>query len=230
MATTDSENTMMNRVKILGAVLAVAGLVMAGVGFLYGLRLADDGLASAQALYEAQGVMLKYNSDGQLTDRNTPAGAQKIMDLLEKEWKYPVNKKNFDPNNPLVNTRDELMYEYATLTYHVLNSTVAVKLTDKDVTPPLTYRDVTYSTNGTYNITVGKFYAQMDRANPIEKQLREAWTPQALALTGILATGHANQATGELAQATSLGIGGTGLLFAVLGGGLVWAGMSRKGA
>lgn len=226
MGTTEIENTIIKRVRILGVLLVVGGLAMAGAGFLYGLRLANDGLDSAEALYEAQGVTLKYNSDGQLVDRGTPAGAQKIMDLLEQTWRYPIDQKNFDPNDPIVNTRDELMYQYATITYHVLNSTVAVKLTDKDV--PITYRDQTYTTNGTYNITVGKFYAQMNSTNPIEKQLRESWSPNALALTGTLATGHANQAVGELAQATSLGIGSIGLVFAGIGSGIIWVTFGRR--
>jgi hypothetical protein len=226
MSTTESDNSTMTRVRILGVVLIVAGLAMAGTGILYGWRTADAGLASAQALYEAQGVTLTYNAAGELVDRGTTEGSRRILALLEDEWKYPVNHKNLDPNDALVNTRDELMYQYATITYHVLNGTVAVKLNATEV--PITYRDVTYTEAGTYNITVKKFYAEMDRANPIEKQLRDAWTPQALALTGILATGHGNQAVGELAAATSLGIGAIGFLFAVAGGGLVLVSFGRR--
>ncbi|MBI4393047.1 MAG: hypothetical protein HY556_04505 [Euryarchaeota archaeon] len=216
---------LMKRVRIVGLVLVAAGLAVAGGGFLYGMPQATDGLASAQALYEAQGVKLSYNEAGQLVDRGTPEGAQKILALLEQDWKYPVNHKNLDPNDPLVNTRDELMYQYATITYHVLHSEVTVKLTDKDV--PITYQGVTYDKPGEYKIPVGKFYAQLDRTNPIEKQLRDAWTPQALALTGILATGHANQAVGDLAAATTLGIGSVGLLFAVVGAGLLWVSLAK---
>lgn len=228
MATTNSDNPMMQRLMILGVVLVLGGVAMAGTGFLYGLRLANDGLASAQAMYQEQGVTLSYNEAGELVDRGTTEGAQNILALLEEKWAYPVNRKSLDPNDPIVNTRDELMYQYATITYHVLNGKVAVKLNATEV--PITYRDVTYTEPGTYNVTVEKFYAQMDRSNPIEKQLREAWTPQALALTGILATGHANQAVGELAAATTLGIGSIGLLFAGAGVGLVWATFGRRSA
>ena len=179
-------------------------------------------------MYEAQGVMLSYNENGQLIDRGTPEGAQKIMDLLEKEFKYPVNHGDFDPNDPLVNTRSELMYEYATITYHVLHTSVPVKLTDADV--PITYGGMTYTQAGTYNITVEHYYAHLNRTNPIERQLRDAWSPLALGLTSALAGARASEAAGELARATTLGIGSIGLLFAGAGGGLVWATFGRDAA
>lgn len=218
-------DSIMKRIRILGVALAAAGLAMAGAGFLYGMPQANDGLASAQAMYEAQGVTLSYNDEGQLVDRGTTEGAQKILALLEGDWKFPVNRANLDPNDPVVDTRDELMYQYATITYHVLHGEVDVKLTAEQV--PITYRGVTYTEPGTYKIAPLKYYAQFDRTNPIESQLRGAWSPQALALTAALAGGHANQAAGELAQATTLAIGGIGLLFAASGAGLVWASFGR---
>ncbi len=214
------------RLMVLGIAVAVAGLALAGVGLLYGFPIADDGLDSAQAMYEAQGVTLSYNEDGQLVDRGNPEGAEKILALLEGEWKFPVNRANLDADDPLVNTRDELMYEYATITYHVLHGEKAVVLTAADV--PITYRGVTYSEPGTYNIAPLKYYAELDRSNPIEKQLRDAWTPQALGLLAMLSAGHANQAAGELATMTSLGMGGIGLIFVAAGGGLAWAGFGVR--
>lgn len=221
-----ASNSMALRAKILGIVLIVGGMSVAGAGLFYGYPQASDGLDSAQAMYEAQGVKLSYNAQGQLIDRGTPEGAQRILDLLEKDYQYPVNRDNLDPNDPLVNTRDELMYEYATITYHVLHTAVPVKLTGADV--PITYRNVTYTQPGTYNITLEHYYAHLDRTNPIERQLREAWSPLALVLTASLAGAHANQAAGELAKATTLGMGGIGLLFAVAGAGLVWVVSGRK--
>lgn len=216
------------RLRIVGIVLIAAGLGVAGASFFWGMPQASDGLDSAQAMYEAEGVTLSYNDQGQLLDRGTPEGAQNIMDLLVKEYKYPVTMSDFDPDDPLVNTRSELMYEYATITYHVLHSTVAVKLTDADV--PITYRGVTYDEPGTYNITLEHYYAHLDRSNPIERQLREAWSPLAFSLTSSLAGAHANQAAGELAYMTTLGLGGIGLLFVLAGAGLVWAtwGQARR--
>ena len=209
------------RLRLVGILLAVAGLGLAGVSLAWGLPQADDGLDSAQAMYEAEGVRLTYDEDGRLVDRGTPEGAQRILDLLAKDYKYPVKMSDFDPDDPLVNTRSELMYEYATITYHVLHSTVAVQLTAADV--PITYRNVTYTQPGTYNITLEHYYAHLDRTNPIERQLREAWSPLAFSLTSSLAGAHANQAAGELARMTTLGMAGIGGLFALAGAGLAWA-------
>ncbi len=208
------------RMRTLGVMLGAAGLAVAGAGLLYGVPTAMDGLDSAQAMYAAQGVTLGYNENGELVDHGTVEGAQEIMSRLEGEWAYPVNHANFDPDDPLVNTLDELMYQYATITTHVLDGDVKVNLTEEQV--PIEYMGVTYTEPGEYKIPAGKYYAEFDRKNPIEAQLRGAWNPLALSLLGSLAAGHANQAAGELALATSLGIGGLGLLFAVAGGGLVW--------
>jgi hypothetical protein len=218
--------TTMNRIRIVGIFAIVAGLAMAGAGSLYGMPQATDGLASAQAMYEAQGVSLTYDDEGQLVDRGTTEGAAKIMTLLEDDWRFPVDHANFDPSDPIVNTRDELMYQYATITYHVLHGAVKVTLTAEQV--PITYRGVTYTEAGVYDIAPEGYYAQFDRTNPIESQLRAAWTPQALALVAALAGGHANQAAGELAFATTLAITGIGLLFAFAGAGLVWVSFGRE--
>ena len=212
--------TIMKRLRTFGYILVAAGLFVAGFGAFYGVKTASDGLASAQAMYEAQGVTLTYNENGQLIDRGTPEAAAKIMDLLTKEWQYPVNAADFDPSDPIVDTRSELMFYYATITYHVLHGEVAVKLTEEQV--PITYRGVTYSEAGEYRVAPDAYYAQLDRTHPIEGQLRAAWTPAALALTGALSSGHANQAAGELALATTLAVTGIGGLFAFAGAGLVW--------
>lgn len=217
--------SMLMRVRIVGIALVVAGLAVAGAGFFYGLPQANDGLAAAQAMYEDEGVKLTYNEAGQLTDRGTPESAQNILALLEQEWKYPVKHSNLDPNDPLVNTRDELMFQYATIIYHVKHSVVPVQLTAADV--PITYHGVTYTQPGTYNITVEKYFAELDRNNPVEKQLRDSWSALALALTGSLAGAHANQAAGELAAATSMGIGAMGLVFTLAGAGTVWVSYGR---
>jgi len=215
------------RVRLLGIFLLLAGVTLAGVGFLYGLPQAENGLDSAQAMYKEQGVTLTYNEDGELTDRGTTEGAQAIMDLLENDFEYPVNHDNLDPDDPLINTRDELMFEYATITYHVLHTAVPVTLTDADV--PITYRNVTYTEPGTYNITLEHYYAHLDRTNVVERQLRNAWSPLALSLTSALAGAHANQAAGELARMTTLGFGGLGLLIAATGGAVIWVSYGRPG-
>lgn len=215
----------MKRLLIVGIGIAVAGLALVGAGFLYAMPQAEDGLASAEAMYQAQGVELSYNEAGQLTDRGTTEGADAILALLQDEWKYPLDKGNLDPDDPIVNTRDELMVQYAVITYHVLHGEVDVVLTAEQV--PITYRGVEYTEPGTYKIAPLAYFAQLDRTHPIEGQLRGAWSPLAIALTGSLAGGHANQAAGELAQATSLAIGGMGFVVFLAGAGLVWASFER---
>lgn len=217
--------TIMHRLRAVGALLVIIGLAVAGFGFFYGVKTANDGLASAQRMYEAQDVRLSYNENGELIDRGTTAGADNIMKLLTQEWAFPVRAADFDPDDPLVDTRSELMYYYATITYHVLHGEVDVKLTAEQV--PITYRGITYSEAGTYKIAPLAYYAQLDRTHAIEGQLRAAWTPQALALTGALSAGHANQGVGELAQATTVAVTGIGALVAFAGAGLVWATFGR---
>ena len=134
------------RIRVLGIFLAFTGLALAGGGFAYGMPQANDGLASAQRMYEAQGVELTYDEEGFLIDRGTREGARNIMDLLVNEWAFPVKASDLDPQDPLVNTRSELMYQYATITYHVLHGEVDVKLTAEQV--PITYRGVTYAEAG----------------------------------------------------------------------------------
>jgi hypothetical protein len=96
---------------------------------------------------------------------------------------------------------------------------------------PIAYRGVTYSEPGESMIAVENYYAQLDRANPIERQLRATgWDPLALSLLGYLSSGHANQAAGELASAVSMGVGAIGLLFATAGAGLVWVSFCWQGS
>jgi hypothetical protein len=40
------------------------------------------------------------------------------MSLLANDWGYPVNPVELNPNDPLVNTGSEYMYQMATVAYH----------------------------------------------------------------------------------------------------------------
>jgi hypothetical protein len=84
------------------------------------------GYGSLQAISEQQNVTLEYNDDGQLIDRGETGGAEAIMSLLKDDWQYPVVEGDLDPNDPLVNTASEYMYQMATVTYHVLHGTQTV--------------------------------------------------------------------------------------------------------
>ena len=69
-----------------------------------------------QAFSAAQNVKLTYNDQGQLVDHGTTEGAAAIMSLLTNDWGYKVDATELNPNDPLVNTASEYMYQMATIT------------------------------------------------------------------------------------------------------------------
>lgn len=210
---------MVGRLRSVGLVLAVLGLVFVAAGG-YAFLKTQEGVRSLQAFSAAENVKLSYNADGQLVDRGETAGAVAIMSLLKDDWGYPVAASELDPNDPVANTPTEYMYEMATITYHTLNSTQTVVL-PADVTAT----DGTVYPAGEYQFAVdGRYWSDFDRTNPIEAAAREqAWTGTAHALIAQLGVGTAT------ASALQLGLGLAGLFagvgfFALLSGfGLVWA-------
>ncbi|HEX5993939.1 MAG TPA: hypothetical protein VFY84_02225 [Jiangellales bacterium] len=210
---------MKKRLSVLGLVLAVIGL-----GFVAGGAIAfakvQDGYGSLQAFSEAQNVTLSYNEDGQLTDRGETAGADAIKQLLTEDWNYPVVESDLDPNDPLVNTATEYMYQMATIAYHTLNGTQTVVLDE-----PVEYNGETFEA-GVYEFNVdGRYWTGFDREHPIEGPAREqAWTGTAHGLIGELGVGTVTHTTLQLGLGMAgllAGIGGT-LILAGLG--LVWVG------
>ncbi|HEY8238599.1 MAG TPA: hypothetical protein VIF63_04110 [Candidatus Limnocylindrales bacterium] len=209
---------MYGRMRIVGIVLAVIGIgFLAGGG--YAVVKTQQGFTSLNALSAAQNVKLSYNDQGQLVDRGETAGAEAIMSLLRDDWKYPVDSAELNPNDPVVNTASEYMYQMATITYHTLHGTQSVVLA-KDVTAA----DGTVYPAGTYEFAVdGRYWSAFNRANPIEAIAREqAWTGTAHGLIANLGVGTAT------ATALQLGLGIAGLfagigLFALIAGfGLIW--------
>ena len=215
---------MNGRLKVLGIVLTVFGLAFMAGG-AYAFVRTQDGAKSLQAFSEAQGVKLAYNDQGQLTDRGEVAGAQAIMSLLTNDWGYKVDTNELNPNDPLVNTASEYMFQMATIAHHTLDSTQTVVL-DKDVTAA----DGTVYKAGTYEFAVdGRYFSQFNRANPIEGKARDqAWSGTGLALISNLGVGTAT------ATALQLGFGIAGLfagigIFALIAGfGLVWVAQTLK--
>jgi hypothetical protein len=209
---------MYGRMRILGIVLVIMGLgFMAGGAFAF--YKTNQGVESLGALSAAQNVKLSYNDQGQLVDRGETAGAQAILSLLRDDWKYPVDTNELNPNDPVVNTATEYMYQMATVTYHTLHGTQTVVLPE-DVTAA----DGTIYKAGTYEFAVdGRYWSEFNRANPIEAKAREmAWTGTAHALIAELGVGTAT------ATALQLGLGIAGLfagmgIFALIAGfGQVW--------
>ena len=52
------------------------------------------------------------------------------MSLLVDDWKFNVVEGDLDPNDPLVNTATEYMYQMATITYHTLHGTQTIVLAE----------------------------------------------------------------------------------------------------
>jgi hypothetical protein len=206
------------RLRKLGLVLAVIGIVFAAGG-AYAFMKTQEGYRSLNAFSAAQNVQLTYNDQGQLVDRGEVAGAQAIMSLLTDDWGYPVAQGELNPNDPVVNTGSEYMFQMATVAYHTLHSTQTVVLPeDVDVNGQV-YKA------GEYQFPVnGRYWADFDRTNPIEAAARtQAWTGVAHALIGELGVGTVT------ASALQMGLGlaglfaGIGFAFIVAGLGLVWA-------
>ncbi len=211
------------RLQKLGIVLTVIGvlfLVAGGVAY----SKVQDGYDSLQAFSEAQNVTLSYNEDGQLTDRGTVEGAQAIMTLLEDDWNYPVVSGDLNPDDPLVNTATEYMYQMATISYHTLDSTQTVVLAED-----VEFEGVVY-TAGTYEFEVdGRYWTDFDRQHPIEGPARsQAWTGTVHALVGELGVGTVTHSTLQMGLGLSGILAGLGLTVILAGLGLVWASKEKE--
>jgi hypothetical protein len=237
------------RLRILGTVLAVAG-VIAIAGGAYGYTRVQSGADALQGFSLAQNVTLTYNEDGQLVDRGTTEGAAGIMALLRDEWKWPVNQGELNPADPLVDTGTEYMYQMATIAYHTLHGTQSVTLTEPVEWDPgrdgLAAGAPTYSPEtlpegvwspsvegygdavfaaGTYTVPVeGRYWTAFNRTHPLDGKARElAWAGTVHGLFAELGVGAATASSLEMGLAMSAILAGFGLLFLIAGAGLVWA-------
>lgn len=209
---------MVSRLKGLGIVLIVFGIAFAAAGAFTFVKT-QEGYGSLNAFSAAQNVQLAYNQDGQLVDRGETKGAQAIMALLTDDWAYPVVTGDLNPNDPVVNTASEYMFQMATVAYHTLNSTQTVVLTE----------DTEYNgevfTAGEYQFAVdGRYWADFNREHPIEGPARaQAWTPTAHALIGELGVGTVTASALQLGLALAGLFVGLGATIFLTGAGLVWA-------
>jgi len=209
---------MSKRLRTLGIVLMMFGLGLvtaAGVAFIK----VQDGYDSLGAFSEMQNVQLAYDEDGQLVDRGTTEGAQAILTLLTEDWKYPVVQSDLDPNDPLVNTATEYMYQMAAVGYHTLNGTQMVTLTE----------DAEYEGEvflaGTYEVPVdGRYWTDFNRSHPLEGKAREqAWTGTVHGLFAELGVGTLTATTLQMGLALAGAFAALGLMGLLSGAGLVWA-------
>jgi hypothetical protein len=207
------------RLKIIGAMLAVMGLAfVAGGG--YAFYKTDQGAHALQAFSAAQNVKLTYNESGQLTSGGGTEDADKIMSLLTNDWGYTVDKSELNPNDPLVNTASEYMFQMATISYHTLHAATTVTI------PADVVKDGTVvQAAGTYDfVNDGKYWTGFNRANPIEGAAREkVWTGTALALIGQLGVGSVTASTLQIGMGMAALLAGFGLTLVLTGLGLVWA-------
>ena len=209
------------RLKILGAVMVAAGVFGAGVGG-YTFLKTMEGVNSLQSFSQAQDVKLNYDESGQLVDRGTTEGAQKILDLVTKDWGYAIAKSDLNPNDPLVNTASEYMYQMGTIAYHTLNSTVTITLTeDKE------YKGEKFPAGDYEFVNDGRYWTGFDRQHPIEGPAREKiWSGTAHALIGQLGVGAVTASTLTIGLGLVGVIGGLAGTLGLLGLGLIW--VARK--
>ncbi len=217
-------------------------LIVVGIGYFIGAGVAyskvQGGYGSLQSFSEVQDVQLGYDEDGNLTDRGTVEGAEAIMSLLEDDWNFPVVSGDLDPNDPLVNTATEYMFQMATISYHVLNGTQTVTLTEADLTGEDGTVATEYACNGetvavpspfpadgvTCEFEVdGRYWTGFDRMDPVQGQARDmAWSGTAHALVAELGVGAATHSTLQLALGVAALLAGLGVVSTVMGVAFIW--------
>ena len=209
---------MNGRLKGLGIVLVLVGFAFVAAGG-YTYYRTQQGAKSLQAFSAAQNVNLTYNDQGELVDRGEVEGAQGIMALLTDDWGYAVQASELDPNDPLVNTASEYMFQMATVAYHTLHSTQTIVLTED-----VEYKGEVFKA-GEYQFAIdGRYWSDFDRAHPIEGAARgQAWTATAHALIAELGVGSVTTSTLQMGLGLAALFAALGATFALTGIGLMWA-------
>jgi len=218
-------------------------LVVVGIGYFVGAGVAyskvQGGYGSLQSFSEAQNVTLSYNEEGQLTDRGTVEGADAIMVLLKDDWNFPVVDGDMDPNDPLVNTASEYMYQMATIAHHTLEGTQTIVLTEGDITAAIeseqldadgTYNGVVVAYQGevlepgSYEVPVdGRYWTGFARTDLLDGPARDgAWSGTAHALVAELGVGAATHSTLQLALGVAALLAGLGVVSTVMGVAFIW--------
>ena len=234
---------MKKRLQMLGIFLIVVGFgYFVGAGVAY--SKVQGGYDSLSAFSEQQNVELSYNEDGQLVDRGTVEGAQAIMSLLEDDWNFPVVGSDMDPNNPLVNSASEYMYQMATISYHTLHGTQTVTLSADDIAAAIaseklaadgTYNGVVTAYQGqvlepgSYDVPVdGRYWTGFARTDLLDGPARDlAWSGTAHALVAELGVGAATHSTLMLALGVAALLAGLGVVCTVMGAALIWAAKAK---
>jgi hypothetical protein len=222
--TRHSEEEMdIGKLKKLGIVLTVIGFV-----FLIAAAVAytkvQDGYGAFDKFSAAENVTLSYNDDGELIDRGTTEGAEAIMTLLTEDWGFTPNGGDLDPNDPVVNTASEMMFQMATIGYHVLHGTQTVTLTED-----AEYNGETFAA-GTYEFEVdGRYWTDFDRRHPLEGPARsQAWSGTVHGLFGQLGVGAVTHSTLQMGLGLAAAFAAIGGMAILNGLGLMWVTMDKK--
>ena len=223
-------------------------LIVVGFGYFVGAGVAyskvQGGYTALQSFSEVQNVELNYNDDGQLVDRGEVEGAQAIRALLEDDWGFPIVESDLDPNDPLVNSATEYMYQMATISYHTLHGIQTVTLTEADLTGDDGTVATEFDCNGEmvavpnpfpaegvtcdFNVD-GRYWTGFDRSVPVEAAARDqAWSGTAHALVAELGVGAATHSTLQLALGVAALLAGLGVVCTVMGVAFLWD-TRRKG-
>jgi hypothetical protein len=217
-------------------------LIVVSIGYFIGAGVAyskaQGGYGSLQSFSEAQNVTLTYDDDGNLVDRGTTEGADAIMSLLEDDWNFPVVDSDMDPNDPLVNSASEYMYQMATISFHTLHGTQTVVLTEDDLVDQdgnpldeITCNDETVEIS--YPLDEegvscefevdGRYWTDFDRSDPVQAAARGmAWSGTAHALVAELGVGAATHSALQLALGIAGLLAGLGVVTLVIGVAFLW--------
>ncbi len=218
-------------------------LIIVGIGYFVGAGVAyskvQGGYDSLQSFSAAQNVTLSYNDDGQLIDRGTTEGAEAIMSLLKDDWGFPVVEGDLDPNDPLINSATEYMFQMATINYHILHGEQAVTLTQDDIDAAIASEQL--AADGTYNGTVEAYQGQVlepgtytvpvderywtgfNRTDVLDGPARElAWSGTAHGLVGELGVGAVTHSTLQLGLGIAGLLAGLGVVCLVMGAAFIW--------
>ncbi len=244
---------MASRLRIIGVILIIVGLVSWGAaGYAY-LKV-QDGQNALQGFSDAQDVALTYNDQGQLTDRGSTEEADAILALLGDDWGWPIVDAELDPNDPVTNTATEYMYQMATIAHHTLTGVQTVTLPERvewdgdgdgsvvgapDISPaslpdatwdPSTAGEDAIFEPGTYQVPVaGRYWTGFNRTHPLDGPARElAWSGTVHGLFAELGVGATTASSLQLSLGVVAITALMGLGFVIAGGGLLWASAGRK--
>jgi hypothetical protein len=208
---------MIRRFRILSVAIALIGIGFLAIGGFAFLKT-QEGYRSLGAYSAAQDVRLEYSAAGQLGGED-PTEAQAILAMLRNDWGFPVVDSDLNPNDPIINTATEYMFQMATVTYHTLYATTTVVLTE-----PVEYNGETFAAGEHEFVNDGRYWVDFDRSHPIEGPARaQIWSPTAHALIAELGVGTATASALQLGLAMSALFAGVGATFLFAGAGIFWA-------